>query len=177
MSPTPVPRSGASWPNRVELVRAGAMGSPGMAWRQLWNITTAYNAGDAVSFNGSSYISLASGNTGNEPDISASVWSVMAAQGAAGPAGVMGAPGATGPTGPTGTTGAVGPTGATGPQGSPGLNGPPVILTGFCGTLTSLSNTQGVLVGLGSEDVTQPACNNNYTPATVMEYRCPAAEH
>jgi hypothetical protein len=30
-------------------------------------------------------------------------------------------------------------------------------------------------VGLGSEDVTQPACNNNYTPANVIGIPIPSA--
>jgi hypothetical protein len=75
--------------------------------------TTNYGLHDAVSFNGSTYISLVAGNVGNTPPLSPTQWSLLAAQGVAGPTG------ATGPAGPVGATGATGTAGATGPQGPP----------------------------------------------------------
>jgi hypothetical protein len=95
----------------------GATGPQGLAWQAVWNISKPYNLNDAVSYNGSSYISLAGGNTGNEPDNTPASWSLVASVGAAG------ATGATGPQGTTGATGAMGLTGATGPQGPQGATG------------------------------------------------------
>jgi hypothetical protein len=50
-------------------------------------------------------------------------------------------------------------------------------LSGFCGT-TTLSNSgtaTGVLLQLGSEDVTAPGCFNGYTPSTVVGLPMPSA--
>jgi len=82
---------------------------------------TNYSVGDAVSFNGSGYVSLVAGNHGNVPDQSPQQWMEFAAAGATGAPGVgmTGATGATGPQGATGATGVTGATGATGPQGPP----------------------------------------------------------
>jgi len=60
----------------------GAVGPQGLAWQGAWNNQTSYNQNDAVSFNRSSYISLAGSNTGNEPDNSPSSWSLVASGGA-----------------------------------------------------------------------------------------------
>src|SRR5271166_5337258 len=46
---------------------AGAAAT-GLVYQGLWNTATTYALNDAVSFGGSSYISLAGTNTGNEPD-------------------------------------------------------------------------------------------------------------
>jgi hypothetical protein len=75
--------------------------------------TTNYGLHDAVSFGGSTYISLVTGNAGNTPSLSPSQWALLAAQGATGPAG------GTGSAGPAGAIGATGAAGATGPQGPP----------------------------------------------------------
>jgi hypothetical protein len=75
--------------------------------------TTNYGLHDAVSFGGSTYISLVAGNVGNTPSLSPVQWALLAAQGATGSAG------AAGPVGPSGAAGATGATGATGPQGPP----------------------------------------------------------
>jgi hypothetical protein len=58
-----------------------------------------------VTYQGSSYISLAAGNHGNTPGFSPGFWSVLAAQGTAGLNGMNGAAGPAGPTGPTGAAG------------------------------------------------------------------------
>ena len=78
-----------------------------------YSSTTNYALNDAVSYNGSTYISLIASNAGNAPASSPQQWAVLAAQGPAGPAG------ATGAQGPAGPAGAAGATGATGPQGPP----------------------------------------------------------
>src|SRR5262249_41102479 len=55
----------------------GATGTQGLTWQQAWSAGTTYGMGDAVSFNGSSYISLVNGNTGNQPDTSPADWSLL----------------------------------------------------------------------------------------------------
>jgi Collagen triple helix repeat (20 copies)/TGF-beta propeptide len=85
---------------------------------------TTYSQGQVVfcatacSTNGSSYISLVSGNAGFDPPTSNVKWGLIAQAGATGTTGATGATGATGPSGPTGPTGATGATGAAGPAGS-----------------------------------------------------------
>lgn len=109
----------------------GATGPP-LSFQGTWSNTTTYQTGDAVYHNGSTYISLSSGNVGNTPSAGAP-WAVVAAAGAVGapgptgPTGLAGATSATGPagaTGATGATGAAGPTGPTGPTGATGATGP-----------------------------------------------------
>ena len=105
----------------------GANGT-GLNWISTpWSSGTTYNLDDALFYNGSSYVSLQGSNTGNQPDISAAYWSLLAQQGATGATGPAGAPGATG----TGLPGANGATGATGPAGATGA-------TGLAGTNASL---------------------------------------
>ncbi|MDQ2835035.1 MAG: DNRLRE domain-containing protein [Acidobacteriota bacterium] len=97
---------------------AGPQGPPVANYTGNYASTTNYALHDAVSYAGSTYISLVAGNRGNTPDASPSAWALLAAQGAAGPVGAAGA------TGPAGSPGATGAAGATGPQG------PPVSFTG-----------------------------------------------
>ncbi len=102
----------------------GSTGAAGVNFIGNYNASTSYNTGDAVSYGGSSYVSLVASNHGQTPGQSAAAWSVLAAQGVAGPSGPSGATGATGSQGPAGTqgvTGAAGPTGATGAVGAQGL--------------------------------------------------------
>jgi hypothetical protein len=73
----------------------------------------------AVSYNGSSYIAIAT-NVNMVPATNTSVWNIVAAQGATGTNGAAGAQGATGPAGPSGPSGPTGATGATGPAGAGG---------------------------------------------------------
>ena len=75
--------------------------------------TTNYGLHDAVSFDGSTYVSLIAGNVGNTPSLSPAQWAVLAAQGPAGPVGAQG------PAGAPGVAGATGATGPAGPQGPP----------------------------------------------------------
>ncbi|HXP07870.1 MAG TPA: DNRLRE domain-containing protein [Acidobacteriaceae bacterium] len=116
----------------------GAAGT-GVNYRNAYVAATTYAANDAVTFNGSTYISLQNNNTGNSPAASPTFWSVFAAAGATGaqgpqgatgaigPQGLQGVQGIPGPIGPVGIAGPVGPqglTGATGPQGTTGPAGP-----------------------------------------------------
>ena len=118
----------------------GAPGTPGPAgppvsFQGTFSNLTIYASGDAVFFQGSSYVSLSGGNLGNTPT-SGAPWALLAQQGdtglqgsigpigPAGPAGATGATGATGPIGPNGLQGPIGPTGPTGPVGPTGATGP-----------------------------------------------------
>jgi len=130
---------------------AGAAGTPGapgpqgpqgppVSFQGPWSNNASYAIGSAVSYNGSSYISLVASNAGFEPDTNPTQWALLAQQGAMGavgptgpqglqgPMGLTGAPGAQGPQGvpgPAGATGATGPAGAAGAPGPPGPQGPP----------------------------------------------------
>ena len=124
----------------------GATGPQGLQWQGVWDLSAAYSQNDAVSYNGSSYISLTANNTGNQPDTSSSAWSLVAGAGAAGtpgPAGAPGAAGATGPTGPQGPQGPQGPAGPTGATGAPGPQGPqgPQGSTGPAGGVSASSGS------------------------------------
>ena len=89
----------------------GPAGSAGMLFRGSYSSSVNYAVNDAVSYQGSSYISVAAANHGNTPGTNPSYWSVLAVQGAAGV------------QGPVGATGAAGPQGNAGPQGVPGAAG------------------------------------------------------
>ncbi|MCY7494939.1 collagen-like protein, partial [Bacillus safensis] len=80
-----------------------------------------YDAGQVVTFDGSTYIAnvdAPSGIPGLSPD-----YTLLAASGETGPTGATGSTGPTGDTGATGITGSTGPTGATGITGSTGPTG------------------------------------------------------
>ena len=120
---------------------AGATGATGPQGPAVANYlgnyasTTNYGLNDAVSFGGSTYISLVAGNVGNTPGLSPVQWAVLVAQGVAGPQGIAGA------TGPAGPAGAAGAAGAVGPQG------PPVTFQG--GWLVGTGYSLGDVVGYG----------------------------
>lgn len=101
-----------------------------------YSTTKTYVPLDIVTYNGSSYICLAT-NTGKAPT-DMTYWQSLAMRGSDGPAGPAGKDGATGAKGDTGSqgpqglqgiqgpkgdTGATGPAGATGPQGIQGVKG------------------------------------------------------
>ncbi|GGA59855.1 hypothetical protein GCM10011507_09220 [Edaphobacter acidisoli] len=92
----------------------GPMGPQGPAvanYTGNYSAATNYGLHDAVSYDGSTYISLVAGNVGNTPSSSPTQWAVLAAQGPAGPAGATGATGLQGPAGTAGAPGATGPAG------------------------------------------------------------------
>jgi hypothetical protein len=99
----------------------GATGSIGLNWTGAWSSSTAYSLNDGVSFNGSSYISLQSASTNQQPDTSPASWSLLALLGAAGATGSNGSNGANGAAGATGAQGNTGPQGAMGTTGAMGL--------------------------------------------------------
>ncbi len=91
---------------------AGPTGVAGMAYRGSYASTQNYGWNDAVSYRGSTYISISGSNQGNAPDASPTVWSVFAA------AGVDGAAGATGAAGSPGCGGSAGACWSAGIDGS-----------------------------------------------------------
>jgi hypothetical protein len=121
---------------------AGAAGpqGPPATFMGTWLVGSIYGLGDAVFYNGSSYVSLIGSNTGHQPDISTVQWSLLAAQGATGATGAVGAIGPQGLIGPVGATGAQGPAGPVGPQGSVG----PIGATGAVGPVGSTGATGAV---------------------------------
>jgi len=78
----------------------GTTGPPGppVTFKGTWSSSATYAIGDAVSLQGSSYISLANGNVGHNPTNGAP-WALLAAKGTTGPKGTTGT---TGPQGPAG---------------------------------------------------------------------------
>ncbi len=98
---------------------AGANGAAGLVYQGTWSSAANYALNDAVTYNGSSYLSLAVGNHGNAPDTSPASWAVLAQMGSAG---AQGATGAAGPAGVAGAAGAAGPQGAQGASGAAGIN-------------------------------------------------------
>jgi hypothetical protein len=142
----PIGLTGATGPQGLQ--------GPPATFKGIWNNATTYALGDAVSFNGSSYVSLVSSNLGNQPDTNPSQWALLAQQGVAGATGVTGAVGATGAQGATGLTGATGTTGATGPQGLIGLTG----ATGTTGAVgaTGAQGATGLTGATGTTGATGP---------------------
>lgn len=75
----------------------GAQGAPGLNWLGAYSSTTNYGLRDAVGYNGSSYVSLASNNTGNTPGVAGvTQWTPLAVAGASGANGANGSNGAPG---------------------------------------------------------------------------------
>ena len=138
----------------------GATGptGPPVSFLGAWSGSTTYVVGDTVSYNGSSYISIASGNSGNTPGSSPSDWSPLAQAGATGATGATGptGSGATGPTGPAGATGPTG-SGATGPTGPTGASGAAGLGLLLAGVGTSDSNTAQLSTTTGGAPLGVPA--------------------
>jgi Collagen triple helix repeat (20 copies) len=97
----------------------GATGTAGILYQGIYASDAVYGLNDAVNWQGSSYISMATANAGNTPDQSPAIWSILAAQGAAGTPGATGATGSQGLSGLPGGNGAIGQPGA---NGAPGMN-------------------------------------------------------
>ena len=121
----PIGATGATGPQgsagtagaRGETGSQGVQGSQGppASFKGAWAVPMMYAAGDAVSFGGSSYISLFGANAGHQPDSSPGFWGVLALEG------VEGSQGADGSRGPAGATGGIGPIGPQGPGGTGGF--------------------------------------------------------
>lgn len=89
----------------------GLDGEPGLVWQGAYDPATTYAVGDAVLYNGSAYIAIATPQTGT-PDASAD-WDLLAAKGEQG---TQGPPGTNGADGEDGADGADGETGPRGPS-------------------------------------------------------------
>ena len=124
----------------------GLQGPAGVNYTGNYSSMNSYGVADAVSYGGSSYVSLVTNNHGNTPDQSPAYWAVLVAQGP------QGLPGATGPVGPAGAAGANGTPGATGPIGPQGLKGDPG-LQGPAGAqgLTGPAGPQGDKGDIGAQ--------------------------
>ena len=128
----------------------GPQGPPAVIYTGSYSPATSYAMADAVSFGGSTYVSLQSANRGNTPGQSATYWAVLAAQGATGPAGPIGTAGASGSPGPAGAAGAVGP------------QGPPVAFSG--GWLTGTTYKIGDTVSYSGGSYIAMAANQGRQP-------------
>jgi hypothetical protein len=115
-----------------------------------YETATSYAVADAVSFGGSTYVSLVADNFGNTPDQSPAEWAVLAAEGAAGPAG------------PAGAAGAPGAVGAIGPAGATGMPGPPASFQGEW--LTGTAYRLGDVVAYGGSSFVALAGNLGHEP-------------
>ncbi len=124
----------------------GATGptGPPVTFKGPWSGSTEYEAGDAVSFDGNSYVSAKEHNKGNTPT-GTGEWLLLAQQGG------------TGPTGEIGVTGPVGATGATGSQG------PPVTFNGAWAAGTTYKKGEAVSFN-GSSYVSSEEGNKGNTP-------------
>ncbi|WP_260705358.1 DNRLRE domain-containing protein [Edaphobacter flagellatus] len=148
----PVGATGAQGPQGP----VGPQGPPVANYTGNYSSTTNYALHDAVSYNGSTYISLVNGNAGNTPSLSLSQWALLAAQGIQGPAGPQGL------QGPAGSPGATGAVGATGPQG------PPVSFTG--GWLVSRAYATGDAVSYGGGSYIALSANTGRQPDVSPAY-------
>ena len=135
----------------------GAIGpqGPPVTFKGAWLSTAAYNIGDSVSENGSSYIAVAA-NSGVDPaaDVSGqgTNWALLAAQGVIGPQGLVGPQGAIGLTGATGATGAQGPAGGAANVAA-AIAGQPAVYT----SSTTLGGVASLGVGNGGTGATTAA--------------------
>lgn len=97
------------------------VGPAGLTWRGEWASGSLYQVGDAVAYQGSSYIAIFA-NQGSTPP--SSNWMLLAGKGAKGDKGDQGDTGAPGADGADGVPGAQGFQGIQGIQGPPGPTGP-----------------------------------------------------
>src|ERR1051326_3259604 len=67
---------------------APGLQGPPVAFQGTWSNAATYTTGDTVFYNGSSYISLSTGNIGNSPT-NGTPWSLLAQQGTTGQSGIQ----------------------------------------------------------------------------------------
>ncbi|GED00847.1 hypothetical protein BAT02nite_04910 [Bacillus atrophaeus] len=168
-------------PDYTLLASAGPTGPTGVTGAGLQGVVPfdplaapGYEAGQTVTFNGSSYVANTSSPSGT-PGTSAE-YTLLAAAGTNGATGSTGPAGTTGDTGGTGATGVTGPTGATGASGATGVTGPTGItgvtgITGPTGTagvtgITGPTGTAGVTGITGATGVTGVTGPTGFTGAT-----------
>ena len=128
----------------------GPQGPAVVNYKGNYSSASNYTIADAVSYGGSTYVSLVASNHGNTPDQNSASWAVLAAQG------LVGAAGAAGPQGPTGASGTNGAQGPTGPQG------PPVTFRG--GWLTSSTYAVGDTVSYSGTSYIALVANSGREP-------------
>ncbi len=146
----------------------GPQGPP-VSFQGTWSNATTYAVGDAIFFNGSSYISLVNGNINHQPGTAPAQWALLSQQGAigaTGPAGPTGATGVTGAAGPVGATGSAGPTGSTGSAGPQGPQGPPVSFQGTWSNATTYALGDAVSYN-SSSYISLVSSNVNHQPDTA----------
>src|SRR5213593_4604023 len=142
----------------------GVAGPP-VSFQGTWDNGTTYRTGDAVFFNGSSYISLVEANDGNQPDTSVA-WALLAQQGLTGATGTQGLEGAQGPAGAIGPDGPQGPQGIQGPQG---VAGPPVSFQGTWDNGTTYRTGDAVFFN-GSSYISLVEANDGNQPDTSVAW-------
>ena len=153
--------------------------NPAVIWTGTYDATRPYLLGDAVEYQGSAYVKIATNNPPGAPSGN-SDWMLLGG-GAAGPQGPIGPTGATGPQGPIGLTGATGPAGATGPQGPVGLTG----ATGPAGAqgpqgatgLTGAPGPMGLIGPQGSQGTPGPRAFPTLVVAADLIVNAAAAEN
>ncbi|MGW8457803.1 BclA C-terminal domain-containing protein [Bacillus atrophaeus] len=159
-------------PDYTLLASAGPTGPTGVTGAGLQGIVPfdplaapGYEAGQTVTFNGSSYVANTSSPSGT-PGTSAD-YTLLAAAGTNGATGSTGPAGTTGDTGGTGATGVTGPPGATGASGATGVTGPTGItgVTGVTGP-TGTAGVTGITGATGLTGVTGPTGFTGATGAT-----------
>lgn len=134
----------------------GEQGEKGLQWQGAWVTETTYALDDAVSHDGSSWISLIDDNTGHEPGTH-SGWGLLAQRGEQGE------------QGPQGIQGEQGPRGLEGPQGIQGPPGPGVkTIGGFVSSdgtvdgsgfsVNKVSDTSYTLIFPGGTWSRHPSC-------------------
>ena len=105
----------------------GPTGPQGLTFKGTYASSINYALNDAVTFQGSTYLSLTPSNFGNTPSQSSGSWATLAlagTNGTPGQPGTAGPPGATGPQGFPGPQGTQGQAGSAGSQGQTGPSGP-----------------------------------------------------
>jgi hypothetical protein len=128
----------------------GSIGATGLNFTGDYAPTISYNSGDAVSYAGSTWVSLIPANHGQTPGVSPTAWVQLAAQGL------------TGATGPAGATGLAGGTGSTGATGVTGSQGAPIHFLG--GWLAATSYALGDTVSYGGSSYIAIAANTSREP-------------
>jgi hypothetical protein len=157
------------------LAQAGTSAS----FKGAWSSAIVYNVGDAVSFNGSSYIALTS-NLAVQPGSDPTTWALLAQAGTAATVSVgttaTGAPGTAASVTNSGTSSAAllnftipqgfpgppGATGATGPQGPAGANGASLVSPWSSSTIYNI----GTLVTYNNSLFVALTSNLNVTPSS-----------
>jgi len=102
----------------VQIAPADAVTIAVNNYQGSWVGTTTYSAGNIVTYNNQTFLSLLASNLNKTPGVpaSATFWQLLGSN-VAGPAG------ATGPSGPQGLAGPIGATGAVGAKGATGATG------------------------------------------------------